>query len=88
MLHGAPLFFSFGGMDLYPVKDIVSDITGKQYNPAECVYIRNPVQAAKYLKYKLPLIDLVVSDDDKLVFIFNRDESRPWYELWLKHELK
>lgn len=71
----------------YPVADIVSEITGKTYNPSECVYIKNPVQTAKYLKHKLPLLDLIVSDDDKLVFIFNRDMSRENYELWLRREL-
>jgi hypothetical protein len=71
----------------HPVKDIVSEITGKQYNPSDCVYIKNPVQTARYLKHKLPLLDLIVSDDDKLVFIFNRELSRESYELWLRHEL-
>jgi hypothetical protein len=55
----------------FPVADIVSEITGKRYNPSECVYIKNPVQTAKYLKHNLPLLDLIVSDDDKLVFIFS-----------------
>lgn len=73
---------------VYPVKDMVSDITGKQYNPSECVYIKNPVQTARYIKHNLPLLDLLVSDDDKLVFIFNREKSRECYELWLRHELK
>lgn len=71
----------------YPVADITSDITGSKYNPAECVYIKNPVQTARYLKHKLPLLDIIVGDDDKLVFIFNRESSREYYELWLRHEL-
>lgn len=71
----------------HPVEDVVSEITGIQYNPTECVYIKNPVQTAKYLKHKLPLIDILVGEDDKLVFVFNREFSREYYELWLKHEL-
>lgn len=73
---------------MYPVKDIVSEITGVKYNPAECVYIRNPVQTAKYIKHKLPLLDLIVGDDDKLTFVFDRETSKNLYQLWLTHELK
>ena len=30
---------------------IVSRITGKSYEPSDCVYLTNPVQCQKYLKY-------------------------------------
>lgn len=73
---------------MYPVKDIVSEITGKTYNPTECVYIKNPVQTGKYLKeHRVDLLDLIVGDDDKLVFVFDRDASRKYYTLWLNHQL-
>ena len=73
---------------MYPIKDIVSEITGKRYNPIECVYIKNPVQTAKYIKYRLPLLDLIVGDDDKLTFVFDKESSKSLYQLWLTHELK
>lgn len=73
----------------YPVADITSEITGKTYNPSNCVYIKNPAQYAMYLKHnRVELLDIVVGDDNKAAHIFDREGSRKYYELWLAHELK
>lgn len=93
MLHSISPYFYFGGNllndRLHPVADVVSDITGKRYNPDNCVYIKNPAQYAMYLKNRrVPLLDIIVGDDNKAAHVFDRETSRPFYELWLAHELK
>ena len=53
----------------------------------ECVRILNPVQVSAYLRHGAKLIDLIIGDGNKLVFIFNKDSTAYLYALWLIHEL-
>ena len=71
-----------------------SPITGKKYDyfGTDIVRILNIDQAAAYLKNDVELIDVYVSKDrvkDKnvLVFVFDRESSKPFFNLWCKHEL-
>ena len=66
---------------------MVSTITGKSYQPANCCFILNPKQTALYIKNGLTLMDLLISQDDKLVYVFEKKESGPLYEKWKKYEL-
>lgn len=65
---------------------IRSKITGIEYVPKECVYIKNPLQAALYLKH-IPIIDITVGQDNKMCFVFDMEESRDLYRKWNSHEL-
>lgn len=71
-----------------------SPITRREYDyfSDDIVRILNIDQAAAYLKNGVELIDIYVSKDkvkdkDLLVFVFDRESSKPFFELWKKHEL-
>ena len=66
---------------------ITSSLTGITYTMPECVRILNPVQVSAYLRHGAKLIDLIIGDGNKLVFIFNKDSTAYLYALWLIHEL-
>lgn len=75
------------------VKDNVvhSDVTGIDYNPFTSVRIINIKQSMMYLKNGCKLLDLYVSvskdDSPVLCFIFDRKESKKYYDLWCNYEL-
>jgi hypothetical protein len=54
----------------------------------DCVRILNPVQVSAYIRHGAKLIDLIIGDENKLVFIFDKKSTAYLYELWLIHELK
>lgn len=58
-----------------------SIVTNRIYEQEGMVYIMNPLQIAKYLKYGCTLYDLFESND-KLVGVFSRKETQPLYEKW------
>lgn len=69
-----------------------SDITGKDYDIKNGIRLLNIKQSIMYLKHGCELLDLYVSIDYKtrepvLCFIFNREQSKPLFDLWCKHEL-
>ena len=66
---------------------VTSSLTGITYTMPECVRILNPVQVSAYLRHGAKLIDLVIGDGNKLVFIFDKKSTSYLYELWLIHEL-
>lgn len=65
---------------------IKSQVTGREYTPAKCVYILNQRQAALYMKNGLDLLDVYVSQD-KLIYVFDKADSRPLYQKWINYEL-
>lgn len=92
-----PIFYDFleSTERMRNLKDfsvVHSDVTGKDYRPSQAVRIVNLLQAAAYIHSgELPL-DVYTSIDFKtskpiLVFIFDRESSKPLYDLWCKHEL-
>lgn len=72
---------------------ITSKITGKTYEPSDAIFITNPVQCQRYLKYlgsSLFLDILYTSEkrEDALVFVWKRcPETKKAKELWDKHML-
>lgn len=66
---------------------IKSKVTGREYAPNQCVFIKNATQAALYLKYAT-LLDLTVGQDNKVCFVFSLDETRELYRKWNAYELK
>lgn len=72
---------------------IISKITGREYNEANCVYVTNMLQCQRYLAHLGPeyLLDILYTGTyrkDSLVFVFEKcPETRKAKELWDKHEL-
>lgn len=67
--------------------EIKSMVTGRKYCPNESVRIVNLNQADKYIKHGATVYDIYISRD-KVVFIFNKEETRELYDLWCKYELE
>lgn len=70
-----------------------SKITGKEYNTFETVKILNIKQSILYIKNGCELLDMYVSNDRNsgepiFVFVFPQKESKKYFDLWCKHELK
>lgn len=72
---------------------VQSQITGKVYDNANCIYISNMLQAKRYLSYLGPdyFLDVLYTGtkrEDSLVFVFKKcPETRKAKELWDRHEL-
>ena len=65
-----------------------SIITGKVYSEDTCVYILNPLQAALYIKHNIPLYDIQITSDNRLMFLFDEQGHRKVFDAWVRHELK
>lgn len=65
---------------------VTSVVTGKSYNPSECVRILNLVQVEKYLEHKAECLDIWISNG-KVVFVFNKEDTYELYDKWCKREL-
>ena len=73
-------------------KKIKSPITGCEYYNYDVYRITNPVQAAAYVSAGAKLLDLYVvydrgSDQPRFLYVFDKEESKPYFDLWCKHQL-
>ena len=69
----------------------VSKITGKTYDIFSIVRILNIKQVIYYMKCNLEVLDIEISSDRKtgepiLVFYFDREASKPIFDMWCKHK--
>ena len=64
---------------------VTSKLTGKEYNDELTIKIPNQLQSYRYMINKLPLIDVIYTD--RMVFVFNKEQSKPYFDKWCKHEL-
>ena len=70
-----------------------SQVTNKEYNPENCVYIANMLQAQRYLlhlgaEYLYDVLWTSEKKKDSLVFVFPKcEETREAKRLWDAHEL-
>lgn len=62
-------------------------VTGRIYNPERCVNLLNPLQVSRYIKHGATLYDILIGRDDKLVYVFDKDETRELFTKWVNHEL-
>ena len=72
---------------------IHSKITGKQYDPSDAVYMTNPTQCQRYLKflgseYFLDILYMSEKKEAALVFVWKRcPETARAKRLWDNHEI-
>ena len=66
----------------------ISKITGKSYITENTCIILNVAQVAAYMRNDAPLLDIYVGRDNKLCFIFPKNEkTKELFDKWVKHEL-
>lgn len=71
----------------------VSILTGKEFDKNNIVKIINPAQASAYSVNGATLIDAYPSRHYEtgkpiMIYVFERDKTEGFYDLWCKHELK
>jgi len=68
-----------------------SNTSGENYDFFKTVKIKNPHQAAIYMDFGVNPVDVrSVRDEDgklKIVFYFDKEESKEVFDLWCRHEL-
>lgn len=64
---------------------VKSKLTGEIYEDTESIRIPNNLQVYKYLINGLKAIDVLYTD--RIVFVFNRAESKPYFDKWCDHLL-
>lgn len=63
-----------------------SKITQREYEPCEMIYILGVKQGGLYIANGCTLYDLLWSKG-KLVYVFNKKESKQYYDMFCKYEL-
>ncbi len=54
----------------------------------ETVKIVNMLQMAKYMKHDVKPIDMFFDHDtDKVVYVFDKEETKPLFDLWIRRQL-
>lgn len=71
----------------------ISKLTNDKYSLNDVVRIVDPQQCKKYIKHGAYPIDMYVtkdlySENEILVMLFNKEETRELYVKWKNHELK
>ena len=73
-------------------RNIETNLYPRNYNQSEVYRIINQKQAKLYIKSGVYPIDLYTSidknDNDVIVFVFLREETKDLYQAWLAHELE
>ena len=72
---------------------VYSSLLENYYYPDECVRVVNQLQAASYWINGCAPVDIYPSRDLRtgqaiIVYVFNREKSKPLYEKWNNYELK
>lgn len=60
--------------------------TEENYDTKKCVRIVNPKQCAAYMRHGVNPID-IYANNDTMVFIFLRDETKELFQRWIDHTL-
>ena len=79
-----PYFLRFKELKKLKVQ---STVTGKCYETDDCVFIVNQLQVYKYLANDSVPLDILAGEDNKIVYVYNRKNTRKLYDLWCKREL-
>lgn len=68
---------------------IRSKITGLEYAPNQCVFIKNQRQAVLYCLNGAVLRDMTIDrQDQKFVYVFTVEDTKELYRKWVLHELE
>ena len=72
-----------------PWRSIVdSEQFERYYESEDVVYCKDPKQQKLYLKHHAKLADVFYSEmDDKIVFVFWRENTKELYQKWKHHKL-
>lgn len=72
-----------------------SQVTGKKYDyfGSDIIRIVNIYQAMAYISNGAEVIDIYTSYEREtnkpiLVFVFNKEQTKPLFDAWCKHELE
>ena len=70
-----------------------SKISGEEYSLSDTVRVIDPKQQKLYIKHFAYPVDMYVtkdlySNDEVLVMLFNKSETRELYKAWKNHELR
>lgn len=70
----------------------ISKLNSDKYSLNDVVRITDPLQCKKYIKNNVYPVDMYVtkdlySDNEILVMLFNKSETRELYVKWKNHEL-
>lgn len=65
---------------------MISKTTRLEYAEDQMVYISNPLQAARYIKYDAVVYDFF-SDGYRITFVFSKEDHRRLFDRWCKKEL-
>lgn len=63
-----------------------SEVTGILYENEDCVFFRNYIQAAYYIEWGCPLIDIFTDGQHKLVFVFYRSDHDKHIVKWIERK--
>jgi len=67
----------------------ISEITGKTYRDTEVIWIKNPRQAARFIKHGAVVLDIVVAKKtDDLAIVFNKEDTKELKRLWDEYKLE
>lgn len=71
----------------------ISNISGKQYSLSDVVKIVDPKQQKLYIKHEVYPIDMyttkdLYSDNQILIMLFNKEETKDLYIQWKNYELR
>lgn len=68
---------------------VYSDLSHDYYDFEDTVKIKNTLQAGKYIKHGLNPLDIFWDDDvNTLVFVFDKEASKPLYQRWKAYDLE
>lgn len=63
-------------------------LSDKQYyDDEDVVYFYNEKQSIAYLKAGVKLVDLILNEKGKLMFVFSKKDHMKLKEKWIKHEI-
>ena len=71
----------------------ISNLSNEKYSLNDCIRVINPLQAKLYIKNGAYPVDMYVtkdlySDNEILVMLFRKSETRELYVKWKNYELK
>ncbi len=57
------------------------------YDDEDVVYFYNQQQSIAYVKAGAKLVDLILNEKNKLMFVFSKKDHKRLKEKWMKHEI-